>query len=335
MRKLLSLCLTLTLLASLAAAPAQADETIASSNISIGSDSEPLAENIALATSALDGAYVAYGETFSFNDIVGPRDKASGYQAAVNGRGVKVTGGGVSQVASALYLALRQLDGIEYVEKKTYGSKYNQSYVDSGDDAIVTDYSAGTDFRFKNGYGDFVINIWSDDYEISCLLLASDGIGNYSDPAEGPSDDGTATIYLDGDDALIGNITRAAQAIDGIVLESGDTFSFNNIVGPRTGENGYESAVNGRGVKVTGGGVAQVASALWLAIKDRGDVTVTEKSTYGSRYNQSYVASADDAIVTDYSAGTDFRFRYDGPGEFVIRMDVRDGQVLVCDAAVD
>ena len=110
MRKLLSLCLALMLLA---AVPAWADETVASSNISIGSESAPLTENIALATSALDGAYVAYGETFSFNDIVGPRNKANGYQDAVNGRGVKVVGGGVSQVASALYLALEQLDGIE------------------------------------------------------------------------------------------------------------------------------------------------------------------------------------------------------------------------------
>ena len=242
-------------------------------------------------------------------------------------------GGGVSQVASALYLALEQLDGIEYVEKKTYGSKYNQSYVDSGDDAIVTDYAAGTDFRFKNYYGDFTINIWSDDYEISCLLMSGGDIESYSDPTEsyGGGSSGSSTIYLDGNSAQRGNITLAALAIDGTVIYSGDAFSFNDIVGPRTEAYGYQSAINGRGVKVTGGGVAQVASALWMAIKDMDNVTVTDKTTYGSRYNQSYVDSADDAIVTDYSAGTDFQFRYDGPGSLTINLYVQNDEYLICD----
>jgi hypothetical protein len=43
-----------------------------------------------------------------------------------------------------------------------------------------------------------------------------------------------------------------------------------------------------------------VASAIWLAVKDLDDVTIVKKSTYGSRYNQYYVDSADDAILTDY-----------------------------------
>ncbi len=75
-------------------------------------------------------------------------------------------------------------------------------------------------------------------------------------------------------------------------------------------------------MKVVGGGVAQVASAIWLAIKDLDNVTVTEKHTYGSRYNQSYVDDPDDAILTDYAAGTDFRFRYDGDGELSIYPEV-------------
>ncbi len=52
---------------------------------------------------------MAYGDVFSFNDIVGDRTSARGYKTAVNGRGVKAMGGGVAQVATTLYLALQKL----------------------------------------------------------------------------------------------------------------------------------------------------------------------------------------------------------------------------------
>ncbi len=76
--------------------------------------------------------------------------------------------------------------------------------------------------------------------------------------------------------------------------------------------------------------MAQVASALWLAVKDMEDVTVTEKSVYGSKYNQSYVDSADDAILTDYSGGTDFCFRNDGAEDLTPLFEVVDDESLMC-----
>jgi len=81
---------------------------------------------------------------------------------------------------------------------------------------------------------------------------------------------------------------------------------------------------------VTGGGVAQVASVIWLAVRDMTDVAVIEKTTYGKKYNQSYVQNSADAIVTDYAAGTDFSFRYTGQGYITLYTYVQDG-MLVCD----
>jgi vancomycin resistance protein VanW len=109
------------------------------------------------------------------------------------------------------------------------------------------------------------------------------------------------------------------------MLDSGDTFSFNDVVGPRTKKYGYRRAINGRGAKVLGGGVAQVASALWLAIEDCDDIRVIEKSTYGKHYNQRYVSDAADAILTDYASGRDFRFRYTGDSSLTIYAYVDDG----------
>ena len=101
-------------------------------------------------------------------------------------------------------------------------------------------------------------------------------------------------------------------------------------MGPRTGENGYVAAVNGRGVTVTGGGVAQVASAIWLAIKNCDGIAVAEKSTYGSKYNQSYVASSSDAILVDYSSSRDFSFRNTGDAPLTICTYIAAGE-LVCE----
>ena len=141
---------------------------------------------------------------------------------------------------------------------------------------------------------------------------------------------GSASIYCGNDKKLLNNIDLAATTIYDTTLLSGDTFSFNDVVGPRTKEYGYVRAINGRGVETTGGGVAQVASALWLAVKNAGDITVVEKSTYGEKYNQSYVSNSADAILTDYSDDIDFEFRYDGWGSITI-YTWTDSERLYCE----
>lgn len=345
MKRFFSVLMALMLLTFIPSAPVALAETF-SANTPLFDASEEQLNNIVLAVEALSGTYVDSGEEFSFNDVVGPRTEEKGYVDAINGRGAEAMGGGVSQVAATLYLALKQMDGIEYLEKRTYGSSFTESYVDSGSDAIVTDYNEGIDFSFQNNGDGLNINIWTTDSDIECEVTIGGDSGEDGFDDEDSFDDesgdsgedgfedsslaGSASFYVDGDSALINNIDLAASAINGTVLENGDTFSFNDIVGPRTEDNGYENALNGRGVKVVGGGVAQVASALWLAVKDMSDITVVDKSTYGDRYNQSYVDDSDDAILTDYNAGTDFTFRNVGYGPLTIYTRLED-DTLTCE----
>ena len=54
------------------------------------------------------------------------------------------------------------------------------------------------------------------------------------------------TYIYDSTSALRNNIDLAIMALDGITVWSDDTFSFNDLVGPRTTANGFEKAVNGR-----------------------------------------------------------------------------------------
>lgn len=69
------------------------------------------------------------------------------------------------------------------------------------------------------------------------------------------------------------NIKLASNAINGVVLHPGEIFSFNEIVGERTKEKGYkeaESIDNKKIVETVGGGICQVSTTLYMAIKKIG-----------------------------------------------------------------
>ncbi|HEX7668235.1 MAG TPA: VanW family protein, partial [Polyangiaceae bacterium] len=62
--------------------------------------------NLRLAASKLDGTVLLPGETFDFNDVVGPRDEANGYKVAkviAEGELVDGIGGGTCQISGTLH----------------------------------------------------------------------------------------------------------------------------------------------------------------------------------------------------------------------------------------
>lgn len=314
MKRLTALFLALALfLCLIPAASADYDDYALYGSTSLYGVSESGLHNIELAMSSLCGLTLDPGEYFSFNQLIGPRTREAGYKTALNGRGVRVVGGGVAQVASTIYLAALQSEDISFDQVSVYGSRYDGDYVDSGDLAIVTDYNSGTDFSFWNDTGcTLFIDLWIDpeNEELCCeLSLLNDNA---------PIAWSETPLY--GSDGKIANVEQACWAISGITLRSYDVFSFNSLVGPRTAENGYKKAPNGRGVTVYGGGVAQVASTVYLAVKELDCVEILEKSTYGERFVDGYVDDVDDAIVTDYNAGTDFSFFYTGDEELVVEL---------------
>ena len=336
MKKTLALLLTFVLLLAVFAIPASADNESATYSTSTSGASSGRLGNMQRAANAVNQTTVPAGGAFSFNDTVGPRTEAAGYVKATNDRGVKSRGGGVSQVATTLYLALLNLKAgtVAFDDVTTYGSDFSGKYISDGDYAVVTDYRAGTDFCFTNRSDQaLLIEMWFQDNSLYCRVSQTTSSGSWFTPVDtGKSGKliGSSTIYSGADQKLLNNIDLAATTIYDTTVLCGDTFSFNDVVGPRTTDYGFVRAVNGRGVKAMGGGVSQVASAIWLAIKNSDDFTIVEKSTYGEDYNQSYVSNSADAIVTDYSAGTDFEFRYDGWGSITIYTWTDNG-MLYCE----
>jgi vancomycin resistance protein YoaR len=104
--------------------------------------------NIKIAATAMNKLMIAPGQDFSFNEVVGPRSSALGYQEApviVNGKLTPGIGGGVCQVSSTLYNTVL-LSNLEIT--KRFNHSLPSSYVGLGRDATVT--YGGLDFQFKN-----------------------------------------------------------------------------------------------------------------------------------------------------------------------------------------
>lgn len=105
-------------------------------------------DNIALAASALSNKMIKPSWEFSFNETVGHRTYAAGYQNAgviVNGRADVGVGGGVCQVSSTLYNAVL-LSGLTPTERTPH--YFKSSYIGAARDATVADDLL--DLKFRN-----------------------------------------------------------------------------------------------------------------------------------------------------------------------------------------
>ncbi len=101
------------------------------------------------------------------------------------------------------------------------------------------------------------------------------------------------------------NIRLAVKSLNGVTVQAGEKFSFNEIVGPRTVERGYKTAKvisNGVYVDGVGGGVCQVSTTLYNALL----LSELVPSACQHSLVSSYVEAGFDAMVSD--SGADLTF---------------------------
>ncbi len=106
--------------------------------------------NLRLAASKLDGTVLMPGETFDFNEVVGPRDEANGYQIApviAQGELVDGIGGGTCQISGTLHGAAF-FAGMDIEERAPHTRP--SSYIKLGLDAAVA-YPT-INFKLKNNF---------------------------------------------------------------------------------------------------------------------------------------------------------------------------------------
>lgn len=105
------------------------------------------------------------------------------------------------------------------------------------------------------------------------------------------------------------NLKLGCEAINGIILLPGETFSFNKHVGATTKDKGYDTGhgyLDGEVAEVIGGGICQVASTLYVACVEA-DLKIVER--YMHAYMPSYMGASTDATI--YYPYLDFKFKND------------------------
>lgn len=103
------------------------------------------------------------------------------------------------------------------------------------------------------------------------------------------------------------NVELASKKINNVILLPGETFSYNQVVGERTFENGFKEAsvyTSSGVVNGLGGGICQVSSTLYNSVL-LANLEVVERRNH--RYAVSYVPLGRDATVAYGSI--DFRFK--------------------------
>lgn len=105
--------------------------------------------NLNIVCSKISGVVVAPGEEFSYNAVAGPYDKSHGFGKATvllgNGKEIQGYGGGVCQVSSTLYNAVKDI-GVEITERHNHSKDVH--YVPKNQDATVS--YGSLDFKFIN-----------------------------------------------------------------------------------------------------------------------------------------------------------------------------------------
>lgn len=117
---------------------------------------------------------------------------------------------------------------------------------------------------------------------------------------------GQCRTHVSGTAARINNVKLSAAACNGVVLNTGDVFSYNATTGQRTTAKGYQAApayVQGETVDEVGGGVCQTSSTLYYACL-RSNLEITER--YAHRYVPAYIDWGMDATVS--WGGPDYKF---------------------------
>lgn len=114
------------------------------------------------------------------------------------------------------------------------------------------------------------------------------------------------------------NIRVAAERCNGIILNAGDEFSFNDTVGEQTAETGFQKAnaiLDGKIIQAYGGGICQVSTTIFEAALYAG-LEIPE------RWCHTYVSSYADAGMDAAVAWDALDLRIANDGKYPIKLEV-------------
>jgi len=129
------------------------------------------------------------------------------------------------------------------------------------------------------------------------------------------------------------NLALACQTLNGMIINPGQTFSYNEALGERTEEKGYKAGASyagGQTVYTVGGGICQVSSTLYNCVL-LADLEVVARENHG--FAVSYLPLGIDATVSWGSY--DFIFRNNTENPILIEASAEEGNTTITFKGVD
>lgn len=142
---------------------------------------------------------------------------------------------------------------------------------------------------------------------------------------EGQSD------YSHSSESRIHNLTLATTRFNGAIVEKGETFSFNKILGDVSSLTGYVPGyviLNGKTVLGDGGGVCQISTTMFRAALNTG-LPIVERHNHAYRviYYENDQPPGLDATI--YLPNVDLKFKNDTPGAILIQTEIDPENMIV------
>ena len=135
-----------------------------------------------------------------------------------------------------------------------------------------------------------------------------------------------STNILDDSPGRLTNISITCSTLNGTIVKTGETFSFNEVVGKPTADRGYQEAkiiVDHEAELGIGGGNCQVSSTLYDAVLQVPSLVVTERHQHGESVG--YLPLGKDATVSYGSL--DLKFRNDSEKDIKIQA-ISDNKII-------
>lgn len=186
-------------------------------------------------------------------------------------------------------------------------------------------------FYFKNNWNVAQNQKESDAQRLSAEIQANEEAAEKEYKQKHPDEieiSSYSTVLKDKASGRINNIQITCEKLNGFVLKVGETFSFEEIVGPATTEKGYKKAKvieNGKTIQALGGGNCQVSSTLYNAVLEVPDLDVIERHPHGKKVT--YVPEGKDAAVSHGSY--DLKFKNNTPDDIKMYLSTDEENVYV------
>ena len=136
------------------------------------------------------------------------------------------------------------------------------------------------------------------------------------------------TPILDDNKNRVNNIKITSSRISGTIVKSGKEFSFCDIVGKPSKEDGYKEAhafVNGKVVNSVGGGNCQVSTTIYNAVKKIDGIKITERHEHDKPVG--YIEQGKDATIAyDYY---DLKFENNTSYDIKLHAYIKNNKVCV------